>query len=307
MSHKLTLRHILAAATTAVAAMSLAACGSSGSGSTTTSADQPSAAASSSASQGAGGFAGRMPGTSGTIAAKQGTTLQVQNQTDGQVAVSYTGKTAITAQVAAALKDVKVGSCVTVMPATSSTGGTDSASQTSVAAGTVRISTAVNGQCTGGFGGGRGGFPGGAPSGMASSFPSDRPTAVPTTMPSNGARGGFLGASGKVTAVTGNGFTVASSVPSASGSSSSSSTKVTVTVSGSTTYTTTKSSDASALKVGKCVVATGQSDSTGAVAASRLVVSDPVDGSCTSGFGFGRGQGGAQAGSQGTSQQGGAA
>ena len=88
-------------------------------------------------------------------------------------------------------------------------------------------------------------------------------------------------------------------------------------MSGTTTYTTTQSADASALKVGKCVVATGQADDTGAVAAQRLVVSDPVDGSCSTGFGFGRGQGGTtgqsgqsgQSGQAGTGsgQQGGAA
>ena len=77
-------------------------------------------------------------------------------------------------------------------------------------------------------------------------------------------------------------------------------------MSGSTTYTTTQSADASALKVGKCVVATGQADDTGTVAAERLVVSDPVNGSCSTGFGFGRGQGG-QSGQSGTGGQGGAA
>ena len=51
---------------------------------------------------------------------------------------------------------------------------------------------------------------------------------------------------------------------------------------------------ASALKVGQCVVAVGQADDTGAVTAQRLVVSAPVDGSCSSGFGGFRRPGGAQ-------------
>jgi hypothetical protein len=122
---------------------------------------------------------------------------------------------------------------------------------------------------------------------------------MPTDRPS-GAAGGFggggmFGANGSVTAINGNSFTVKSSFPGASGDA----TTTTVTVSGTTTYTTTKTSDASALKVGQCVVATGQSDDTGAVTADRLVVSAPVDGACTSGFGgFSRGQGTGQASSQ---------
>ena len=68
----------------------------------------------------------------------------------------------------------------------------------------------------------------------------------------------------------------------------------TVSVDGTTTYTTTKASDASALKVGQCVVAVGQADDTGAVTAQRLVVSAPVDGGCSSGFGSFRRPGGAQ-------------
>ncbi|MCA1984006.1 hypothetical protein KSO98_14100 [Nocardioides sp. R-N-C8] len=92
----------------------------------------------------------------------------------------------------------------------------------------------------------------------------------------------------------GTSLTVKSSLPGSDGTT----TDTTVTVDGSTTYTTTKSSDASALKVGQCVVATGQADDTGTVAASQLIVSAPVDGECSVGFGFGR---------SGTDNQGGAA
>jgi len=319
------LRTSLALGSGALALVTLAACGSSGSASDSAavgSGAAPSAQAGG-AAQGsgqAGAFQGRNPGTSGQIAAKQGSTLQVQNQTDGQVAVSYTAKTAITAQVAATLKDVKVGSCVTVTPVMSASGGSTSSgtSSSALAAGTVRISAAVKGQCTGGFvGGAGGGFhsgsrPSGVPSGMATSRPSEFASGRPSGA-AGGFRGGMMFANGKVTAVSGGGFTVANSLPTRGGSNSGSSTgassNVQVTVSGSTTYTTTKSSDASALKVGKCVVATGQADSTGAVTADRLVVSDPVNGSCTSGFGFGgRGGQGGQGGQAGAAgQQGGAA
>lgn len=325
-------RPALAAATAAVAVLSLAACGSS---SKATGADQPSAAASGAGGTGAAGqggqggaFGGRIPGTSGQIAAKQGTTLQVQNRTDGQVAVTYTASTAISAQVSAALADVKVGSCVNVIPVMPAQGATQgsagsASAPTSITAGTVRISSPVNGACTGGFGGGFGGAGGGRggfPSGATSGFPTTRPSGFPSGRPSgrpSGAPGarGFFGANGTVAAVTDTGFTVVPSFPGrgAGGSSSAapSATPVTVTVDGSTTYTITKAADASALKVGKCVMATGQADSTGAVTADRLVVSDPVDGACTVTFGLGRGPGGTgQAGSQAGGQadpQGGAA
>jgi hypothetical protein len=112
----------------------------------------------------------------------------------------------------------------------------------------------------------------------------------------------MFGANGKVTAVSATGFTVASQFP---GTSSQAPRDTTVTVSGSTTYTTTKPGTAAALKVGKCVTATGASDDTGAVTADRLVVSDPVDGACTGGFMTRRGAaGGTGQGGTGTSDGG---
>lgn len=294
----MTIRPALLAATAAVAVVSLAACG--GSSANTATGNQPTGQATSQASgsgsgsgsgQGAGGFAGRNPGTSGKIAAISGKTLQVQNQTDGQVAVSYTAKTAITAQVAASLADVKVGSCVTVTPVVSASGVTSAKPSTGstgstgpLAAGNVRISQPTNGSCLGGLGGMRPGGAGGSASGSASGRPSGFPTKVPSGFGSGGPGGGrsfVFGANGKVTAVSATGFTVASQFP---GTSSQAPRDTTVTVSGSTTYTTTKPGTAAALKVGKCVTATGASDDTGAVAADRLVVSDPVDGTCTGGF-----------------------
>jgi hypothetical protein len=315
----MTIRPALLAATAAVAVVSLAACGGSSSN-TATGGSQPTGQASSQASgsgtgQGAGGFAGRNPGTSGKIAAISGKTLQVQNQTDGQVAVSYTAKTAITAQVAASLADVKVGSCVTVTPVMSASGAPSAKSGASstgpLAAGNVRISQPTNGSCLGGLGTMRPGGAGGAggAGGSASGFPSGRPSGFPTKLPSGFGSGGpgggrsfAFGANGKVTAVSATGFTVASQFP---GASSQAPRDTTVTVSGSTTYTTTKPGTAAALKVGKCVTATGASDDTGAVTADRLVVSDPVDGACTGGFMIHRGAaGGTGQGGTGTSDGG---
>lgn len=296
------LRHTLATTTATVALVSLAACGSSSTGSST-SAGQPSTQASTAA----GAATGAGNGASGQIAAISGKTLQVQNQTDGQVAVTYTAKTTITAQVAASLADVKVGSCVTVTPVMSASGApsAQSGNTGTLAAGNVRISQPTNGDCLGGLGTMR-------PGGSASGFPSGRPSGFPSGRPSGFASGGpgggrtfAFGANGKVTAVSATGFTVASQFP---GTSSQAPRDTTVTVSGSTTYTTTKPGDSSALKVGKCVVATGQSDDTGAVTADRLVVSDPVNGSCTGGFTIRRGgAAGGQTGQGAGSSDGGAA
>jgi hypothetical protein len=70
---------------------------------------------------------------------------------------------------------------------------------------------------------------------------------------------------------------------------SSEKTSVTVTLSGDTAYTRQTKAGTTAIATGKCVFATGKTDSTGAVTASALRLSAPVDGSCA--FGGGRRQG----------------
>lgn len=294
------MRSVLLAATGLVAAGTLAACGSSPA---TIAAGAPTGGSSASASTGGQvGGDSRFPGASGTIADITGSTLQVQNQTDGQVAVTYSGSTTFTAQVAAALADVKVGSCVTVTPVTSSAQGSQGTSSGSapadaVTAAAVRISQPQNGSCTGGFGA----FGAGSrPSGFPSRGASGRPTHVPSGMPGGDAAfRGFGGAGGTVASLSATGFTVTetrpdfgSGGPSAGASPSMTTSTVTVTVDGSTTYSTTTAADSSALAVGKCVTATGQADSTGAIAATRIAVSNP-DSSGQCGGGFARFGGGA--------------
>lgn len=240
----------------------LAACGSDDPASTE--ATDPGAGAATAA--GAPGD-GQPPGAFGEIADADGKTLQVQGQA-GQVAVTWTAKTEITQQVAAALSDVAVGSCVMVGSADQ---GEDAAA---VTAASVRISPPVDGSCQGGFGGDD--RPAGAPSAM--------PSGMPSGMPGGGAGPG--GAFGEVTAVTAAGFTVESTPPGAEAA-----TTVTVTVAAGTTYSTSATADGSALEVGRCVQATGEADSAGAVTATRISVTDKVDGSCTGMGGFG-GRGG---------------
>jgi hypothetical protein len=257
----------------------------------------------------------RFPGATGKVAAITGSTAQVQNQTDGQVAVTWTSSTAFTQEVSTTAAAIKVGSCVVVGSAQTSTGSTTTTQPTAVTATTVRITPATGGTCSPGFGGRTGGFggqgggpqfsgggPGGAAGGSGGGgFEGTPPSGFPSGGP-NGANGrtfrGFGGgAFGKVTAVTANGFTVSSTRPNRS-TGQSTTTTVTVTETGTTTYTTTVKGAASDVKVGVCVRAQGTTDSTGAVTARTVAISQPVNGECTTGF-FARGGTGFGAGGQG--------
>ena len=60
----------------------------------------------------------------------------------------------------------------------------------------------------------------------------------------------------------------------------------TVVVSSKTRYSKTEKVTAGALKVGECATAFGSTNDIGVVSATRLTVTQPVGGSCTTGFGF---------------------
>lgn len=60
--------------------------------------------------------------------------------------------------------------------------------------------------------------------------------------------------------------------------------EITVTATDETIYQTTKETDAKSIKVGLCVLAMGEANDAGAVAATTLSLSPAVDGECTSGF-----------------------
>ena len=155
--------------------------------------------------------------------------------------------------------------------ASGSTGSTDT---TTVAAASVRIISASGGcaQRPAVFdGGGRGNFSGG-PSGAPSDRPSDLPSGGPGRQVS-------FGAVGKVTALAAHGFTVQAVVPSGSGGSPTTR-SVSVTTTAATTYTTTRKTTASAVKVGRCLSAQGSTDSIGGVTATRVQLTQPVDGQC---------------------------
>jgi hypothetical protein len=245
------------------------------------------------------------PGVSGTAAAVSGSSMEVQNPTDGQVTVTFTKATAITDVVAATSHDVTVGSCVTVTGQAPASGSSAPASgpARSVTAATVTVSTPVNGDC-----GAAGGF--GGPGGIArprGTFPPN-PGSGPTLRPGGG-RGGFGvgafgGANGKVSSLSASGFVlqgrrpVAPADPGASGSpSAGAQVSITVTTTATTKYLKVVTAGPAALKVGECITAIGQANSIGAVAARAIRISQPGPNGCATRFGGGRtGSGGNQSG-----------
>jgi hypothetical protein len=108
-----------------------------------------------------------------------------------------------------------------------------------------------------------------------------RPSGAP------GAGRGFGGgAFGKVTALSGTGFTVASSGGQQPGASPSSSTSpIVVTTTSTTAFTKQQAATAAALKVGVCVTARGAQDTSGTVTATSIAVRPAVNGTCSNGFG----------------------
>lgn len=237
--------------------------------------------------QGQGQRQAQLPGASGTLAEIDGTTLQVQNPQSGQVAVTYGSSTAFTQTTTATAAAIKVGDCVTVIGVRSDASASATASSatapTSFPAASVEISAAVNGNCTAaGFGGGGRGFGGGArPSG--STFPTARPsgTASGDRSGRNGFGGGFGDfATGKVTAVSSGTMTVQTAARDQQTSQTD-----TISLTSSTTYSENQPTTAAALKVGLCVFASGKSDTTGAIAATRIALSPAGANGCSSGFG----------------------
>lgn len=233
----------------------------------------------------AGGARG-FPGATGLLAQIDGKTLQVQG-TDTQTAVTYSAKTTFTNTVVAKLSDVVVGVCVqarSARPASGTGGAVPTAATGPVAAASVEISPAVNGRCT--VGGSR--MPGaGAPGGIGDpTRPPGAPTSGRTRGPGAAGNGfGGLGAFGKVTAVSGTGFTVESTFPQGSTATTAVPTTQTVQTSAATTYTRTEAANANALVVGLCVTALGKADNTGSIAATSMTLRPAQNGSCSTGFG----------------------
>jgi len=268
-----------------LAGAGLAGCAGGKSGSGPSAAAQTSAAG---AQQGRRqGFGAGGPAASGLLAEIDGHVLQVQNQSTGQVSVSYSTGTTFsqTEQVTAAA--LKLGDCVTAVgqrnqsaspaPSSSAAGSSAAGRPTNFPAASVQISAPVNGSC--GFDGtaGRGVRPTGRPSG----FPSGRPSNFPSGRPGGGFGFGDF-ATGTVSALGTGSLTVHTAARGQQAGGT-----VTVLLTAGTSYTETLPATAAALRVGECVSATGKADSTGAVAATRIAVSPAGPAGCGIG-GFGR-------------------
>lgn len=232
---------------------------------------------------GPNGPGGQRGGVSGQVAAVSGSTAQVQN-IDSQTAVSWTSGTTFTITKATTADAVQVGDCVMAnrgRPAVGGNGGAQPQAAPSgpLEAATVRI-VATGGSCpTDQFGGVQ---------------RRQRPSGAPSGLPSGAVRFGNFAAFGVVTATTGGAtptLTVKSQLP-----GDSSSTDVTVTTTSATTYTTQVAGTAADVKVGVCLTANGTPNDTGAVTATRISVSDPVNGQCVTRIGRGFGGGGGPAG-----------
>lgn len=134
------------------------------------------------------------------------------------------------------------------------------------------------------------------PTGPTAPTGEDAPTGSAPDGGGPGAAGGGPGGgaftSGLVTAVSGTTITVRSELPAspsredadADVPGAATETTTEVAVADSTTYSATVAADAAALAVGACVTARGESDDSGALAATTLAISAAVDGTCTTVF-----------------------
>jgi Domain of unknown function (DUF5666) len=278
-------RRALALTALGVAAVTLAACGSSSASTTSTTASPSTGGSGQSGGSGPGGGgpARQLPGASGSIAAINGTSLEVQNPSTGQTTVTYTPATTFDQTVSTAASSVTVGTCISAFgkPTSPSSSGARAFGEP-VTATTVSITQPASGTCTG-FGGsggfGRRGSGNGSPGRPAGGFGGEGGGTRPAGGNFRGRAGGFGGATGTVTAVNGSTVTVDETDPATKKTSS-----VTVTLTSSTTFTERTTASSSDLAVGKCANAIGSASSTGAVTARSIVISTPGANGCTAGF-----------------------
>ena len=248
----------------------------------------------------------------GSVAALQASSMEVQNPTTGQTTVSWTTSTQFSKTVTQPVSSLAAGECVTV------TGTQAKSSKTTIAARSITVrNPSSTGSCSVGPGSG------GTPASGAFAGPGFRrgatgsPGGTRPSFPAAGRRfpGSFAGplasiaiASGKVTGLSGSTVSV-SGVDLSPGnfrtrSSSSKSSKASkvvapktenleITTSGSTTLTATQSAAATDLAVGDCVAAFGPAATNGAVTATTVRITSTGGASCTAGSrgGFFRGGG----------------
>jgi hypothetical protein len=243
----------------AALALAAAACG----GSSSASSQPPTTRGPSSSNQPA-----NPPGAFGTVAAVSGSSLEVQNPTNGQVTVNVTPTTTIRQTVSGTAADLVPGVCV----AANAGQGTTATPGQPFTARSVAISQPGANGCTAGPGGGFGGGNG--------------PRAGSANGNRNGNRmGRFAGAFGKVTSVSAPTFVVQRT------DRNGANTTTTVTTDSSTTFSKVVTASQSALAVGQCVTAVGPADQTGAVTANSITIRPPGPNGCVVGNRGGQGGG----------------
>jgi hypothetical protein len=235
-------------------------------------------------------------GASGSVAALNGTSMEVQNPNSGQTTVNWNSTTLFSKTVSESVSAITVGDCVTA------TGTVSKKSKTTVAARDITVSTPNStGACGGSSLNGRsssdgGTHAGGPPPGGAEFRTGSGGANLPKGASGNPPRqlASFSIASGKVTAV--NGSTVIVSGISVSPGSLPASTKgktkptapkvqtLKVTTTSSTPVSATQTAASTDLAVGDCVSAIGPAATNGAVTASTVHIISTGGGNCMGGF-----------------------
>lgn len=212
--------------------------------------------ATASPSPGAGAAAFRN-GASGQLVQINGQTLIVTGP-NGDTTVTYSASTPITKTSNATLADITVGTCI-VATGTKDAGG-------AVTATNVQLAPKTAAGCTATFG----------PPPGAGATP--RPSASPRPTPSGLANRTIV--AGEVTAASGTSVTI---LTTANGSQ-------TITVPSTAAVTRSFSVTSADLQTGECLRASGPKDSAGTIAATSLTITPAgPSGTCSTGFGGGRG------------------
>ena len=230
-------------AVTGASALSVAACGASNDAKPTST--NPTNSAPSSSSSPSASAKGK-DWVNGLIDSVSGNTIQV-SQRSGSATIDFTPSTAVSEITPAQLTDITTGSCVSVRPdrhGASSEGG-------AITARSVRVSTAVDGNC-----------------------PQPKQPAGETTSTPPGAPAAHHQIGGQVASVAGNTITLNSA------DSGGNSSQTSVTVTDTTKYTKQSTTDAQAIAQGKCIAAHGTTDGGGTLQATTISVQQSDNGSC---------------------------
>jgi len=242
---------------------------------------------------------------SGSVAALQASSMEVQNPSTGQTTVNWTTSTQFSKTVTESVSSLAAGDCVTVTGTPSKTTKTTIAARSITvlgpsSTGSCSVGAESRGTSTGGAFAGPGGFNfrRGGTSGTRPSFAGGAARRFAGLSAIAIASGKVTGVSGSTVSVSGVDISPGSFARTKSRSSNSSKTSkpvapktenLKITTSGSTTLSSTQSAAATDLAVGDCVSAFGPAATNGAVTATTVRITSTGGASCTSGFGGGGG------------------